>query len=83
MIFQPGLLAAPILKITLKNIYEQPGEGLSASLSVEVMPFSFQPAPCSGTFLITSVGPGSGIALGLGYKLLGALSDIFPLALEL
>lgn len=86
IIFQPGLLPAPILKITLKRIYEQPREQLRCCKALLLCqlrcPLLF--LPFSWPHLIPmAIDKGPATAAPNFCKLLGALHNIFPLMSEL
>lgn len=86
IIFQPGLLPAPILKITLKGIYEQPREWLRCCEALLLCqlgcPLLFLPVPWPH-LIPTAVDKGPATAAPNFCKLLGALHNIFLLMSEL
>lgn len=84
IIFQPGLLPAPILKITLKGICEQPREWLRCCKALLLCqsgcPLLFLCVPWPRLVpLAVDKGPATGSAVPNLCKLLRALSNVFPL----
>lgn len=92
IISQPGLLAAPIPKIILKNIYEQPGGSLDAirpcitASQGDALFHSTSSVLLDLTHYIplaVDKGPATGSVVPNFSKFLGALRNIFPLTFEL
>lgn len=82
IIFQPGLLPAPMLKITLEGIYEQPREWLRCCKALLLCQLG---CPLLFLDLISSPDkdPATDSAAPNFCKLVGALHIIFPLMFEL
>lgn len=87
IIFQPGLLAAPILKITSKDNYEQPGEQLGCCKALhhcqsKGCPFQFNQLSALDLthYIPLAVGgsPATGSVLPNFSKFLGACGNVFP-----